>query len=502
MKNKRGITLIALVMTIIILLILSAVAISLVTGNNGILNNSSTAKIESQKAAAIEKLNLKIQGLILSKNGFAKLIDLNEFTNETSGNYDKEITIENAVQELDTEATIKMDGYTFVINNLLKISSINGEYSKGDNNLPENTISTSKGTLVQLPEGWGTTATRNISTETGLEVAAVVKVSSLYAVAVGDGVTVPVPYGFYYVGGNLNTGVIISDNENDAYTKSNLDRSGYTYVLSATTNHLIGNQFVFIPCTIDNYKKTNLGSSYQNGNYDTTISTVEKEQIQKYGGFYVARYEAGLATTIPEFTAAQYYNGSNQIYNLSGIPQSKAESIPWSGIDWTHSQINAESMYNNDYVMSGLITGTQWDVILNTMISKAGMTTANMTNSGTWGNYNNDSLAFGGTSSIYVSSTSYQYPYGNTSVTGYNLYKTGESENAMKYGISDIAGNLWEWTEESSFYGGNVATQYKELRGGSSFDALASFPACYRNGNVIVSRTIPSIGFRVVLYMK
>lgn len=496
-KTKKGITLIALVITIIVILILAGVSIAFLAGDNGILSKAILAKSESQKSAAIEKLNLKIQNLIISKNGNAKLLDLNEFVDNSSSNYDNEITLVEEVQNLDTEAKIKMDGYIFTINNLLKISSINGE----TNQLPVNTASITQGTEVVLPDSWGTTSTRNISTDTGLELSSV-KISSVYAVAVGDGITVPVPYGFYYVGGNLNTGVIISDNQADSYNSLNIDRSGYTYALSGTTNHLTGNQFVFIPCDTSSYIKTSWGASYQNGNYDTNTQDSELEQVKKYGGFYVARYEAGLAITIPEFNTAQYHNSSNQIYNLNGVPQSKAEQIPWNFVDWPHAKANTKLMYDNDYVYSGLITGTQWDVILNTMINKTGMTTANMTNSGTWGNYNNDSLTFSGTSSIYVASTAYQYPFGNTSVTGYNIYKTGESASTMKYGIADIAGNLWEWTEEASFYGGNIATQYKEIRGGSFSADSPTYSACYRAGNCTDAYSGPAAGFRAVLYMK
>ena len=41
MKNNKGITLIALVVTIIVLLILAGVSIAMLTGQNGILNRAS-----------------------------------------------------------------------------------------------------------------------------------------------------------------------------------------------------------------------------------------------------------------------------------------------------------------------------------------------------------------------------------------------------------------------------------------------------------------------------
>ena len=48
-KNERGITLIALVISIIVLLILAGVAIVAISGDNGILVQASRAKQESRK---------------------------------------------------------------------------------------------------------------------------------------------------------------------------------------------------------------------------------------------------------------------------------------------------------------------------------------------------------------------------------------------------------------------------------------------------------------------
>ena len=48
MKNiEKGITLIALVITIIILLILAGITLAMLTGENGILNKASKSKIQT-----------------------------------------------------------------------------------------------------------------------------------------------------------------------------------------------------------------------------------------------------------------------------------------------------------------------------------------------------------------------------------------------------------------------------------------------------------------------
>lgn len=54
LKEKKGITLIALVITIIILLILAGISISMLTGNNGILNKAIEAS-ESTEIASIKE---------------------------------------------------------------------------------------------------------------------------------------------------------------------------------------------------------------------------------------------------------------------------------------------------------------------------------------------------------------------------------------------------------------------------------------------------------------
>ena len=60
MRNQKGITLIALVITIIVLLILAGVSIAMLTGNNGILSKATTAGDESITSEVEEKINLAL----------------------------------------------------------------------------------------------------------------------------------------------------------------------------------------------------------------------------------------------------------------------------------------------------------------------------------------------------------------------------------------------------------------------------------------------------------
>ena len=60
MRNQKGITLVALVITIIVLLILAGVSISLALGQNGVLTRASQAVQSNEKAKVLEELNLTV----------------------------------------------------------------------------------------------------------------------------------------------------------------------------------------------------------------------------------------------------------------------------------------------------------------------------------------------------------------------------------------------------------------------------------------------------------
>ena len=62
-KGKKGITLIALVITIIVLLILAGVTIATLTGDNGLLKKATTAKEANEEAREIEQLKLAYQNM-------------------------------------------------------------------------------------------------------------------------------------------------------------------------------------------------------------------------------------------------------------------------------------------------------------------------------------------------------------------------------------------------------------------------------------------------------
>ena len=67
MKNNKGITLIALVVTIIVLLILAGVSIAMLTGQNGILKRARDAR-ENSAAGTLDEATKIVVGNYLTKN--------------------------------------------------------------------------------------------------------------------------------------------------------------------------------------------------------------------------------------------------------------------------------------------------------------------------------------------------------------------------------------------------------------------------------------------------
>lgn len=72
-SGKDGITLIALVITIIVLLILAGISISMLTGDNGLLTKATQAKNLTEKSNLEEQLKLAITVAKMDENNFGKI---------------------------------------------------------------------------------------------------------------------------------------------------------------------------------------------------------------------------------------------------------------------------------------------------------------------------------------------------------------------------------------------------------------------------------------------
>ena len=460
MNKQKGITLIALVITIIILLILAGVSIAMLTGENGILKKAQLAKeITDQKQ---------------------------EEENDILKQYEDLLGIE------------------------------------GNTELPDNTETTEAGTIVKLPNKWLTTIPDEVSTDNGNIVIPSKKIANVYAVSDGAGNTIPVPYGFYYVGGKVESGVVISDEVADKNKFKGQEDvpAGASYNNDGTVNQenseLKGNQFVWIPCEAKDYAKINFGMQNSTG-WDTSTNTGELIPIEKYSGFYIGRYEAGTseitlsgnvkwenASTGSTINGLECQNGSFVSSKVTGGKiTSKAGEIPYYHADYTTAMEMSENMISTEYVQSGLITGTMWDAMMKFITTdKSNYSDLKSSN---WGNYNNNTAVTytagrgrylgvnssnGSTSNAAVSDNSYHF----------GIRTTASSEDVKRKNLYDVAGNQWEWTQESAYLMNDSDLIYN-LRGGCFGDVYTDYPVCYRVCGQAAS-TYTYRGFRPALFIR
>ena len=127
-------------------------------------------------------------------------------------------------------------------------------------------------------------------------------------------------------------------------------------------------------------------------------------------------------------------------------------------------------MYKTSYVKSGLLTGTMWDTTCK-WIKNSGM---DVSDSRTWGNHSN-SIA-------------------PANITGYGARrKTGYSEYWKAKNIHDLAGNVWEWTNEAY-------SIQRFFRGGNFYNGGKTAPIKHRY-NSDINNTYGGVGFRIALYI-
>lgn len=285
-----------------------------------------------------------------------------------------------------------------------------------------------------------------------------------------DGVIIP--KGFVYVGGTRDTGLIISDNMDDR-------EKGESWEVA---KDLKGNQFVWIPVT--NFEDFKRYPGYSNGGitelygytepYITEQEEYNKmlESVKHYGGFYVARYEAGTTLTSERGSMAGIEDEvvikqGAIVYNYVG----------WSNSDDLNVQIGgavelSRNLYNNPEkygVVSTLCYGVQWDAIMAWIDPKYVTSECDINNSFVANSVKN----------------------GN-----YYLLEPAYSGSDKAYGVKniyDLAGNLYEWTMEVN------SDTYRSIRGGyyaSKDSTSASYRTIDKQNNAA-----RYYGFRPTLYI-
>ena len=320
-KQSKGITLIALVITIIVLLILAAVSIATLTGQNGILTQANDAKEQTEIASVKEQAQLDIANWTAERLKNGEDTTLNDATVKNileTANTDNE---KPYYKQLQTDKIITPSGYEILYSELYTETEV------GNDNIKEYTE---------------------------------------------DGV--PIPKGFCYVGGTKDTGVIISDNPADANKGTSHDAA----------TKMEGNQFVWVPVE-DEYFERYTGyyngsiDDYYTAEscaepYVTAEYTTEKEEydsmkasVTKYSGFYVGRYEAGIESATERGNGAGIEDAvvikqGKNVYNYIGWSNSDDMTVQTGGAVQKSKGFGGENGYSS--VTSTLIYGVQWDAIM------------------------------------------------------------------------------------------------------------------------------------------
>ena len=242
------------------------------------------------------------------------------------------------------------------------------------------------------------------------------------------------------------------------------------------------------------------------------------KSVYTNGGFYIGRYEMGIAVVNSveeaqaksrtganmEYTAGET-NENNQAPTIKGMttPVSKTNAVPYNWITQSQAQMLAEklgekSSYNN--VISSIMFGVQWDAVCvyiehydknNTATTKSDWLKKNDYGK-LWGNYQN--------ANFKLNRGYYTISYRSNLVTwikDYTIKKgtstmwlctTGASEQNKSLNIYDFGGNEGECTLERhsgsryprvSRAGSFLACEYASLRGyGDTY--ASSFTSCSR----------------------
>lgn len=299
---------------------------------------------------------------------------------------------------------------------------------------------------------------------------------------------VKMPTGFYYVGGTKTSGIVISDNVNDKDKYKNKAVVG---------TDLLGNQYVWIPCTTDStssklqYARTEWGveedgddnsraikdeltltdasvtysdADTANGiNADVSKEIVaqikaEKTSVAKYGGYYIGRYEVGK-------------NGDTAVV--------KYNQTPYASITWSTAYGLAKKIITNSEATSYLCSSYAWDTAVNFIQNNSTAKNYATSIEGFNGNWNPQAVKDPSGNVIKPAGTSQQL---NTGLT------------TQFCNIFDMGGNEAEFTTELN----PGTSETVVLRGGLYY---SNGPAGYRWDNVSGYAYIFS-GFRATLFLK
>ena len=312
--------------------------------------------------------------------------------------------------------------------------------------------------------------------------------------------TIPyLPSGFSVVAGtDLDTGLTIQDSLGNQYVWVEVPKTTTVYPTAGLAiNNFTDDEYTAIENDLHTYTSTYRNSTSYTDTYysDATTGLTSSEytalkqkmlkSVYQNGGFYVGKYETGIADS--------YRTASGDV---TETPVIKANAYPYNYVTCSQAQSLASGMASGEYT-SSLMFGVQWDLVLKYLETK-GSTVAELNEDSTsWGNYYNNLWNITNTSAKYSTDYGASYllaPYEKTANASI-LLSTGASSTFSKQGISDLAGNVWEWTLEYSSYSSYPCAD----RGGLYSDSGNYGPASDRGGHSTTSVDV-GLGFRVALY--
>ena len=481
-KQTKGITLIALVITIIILLILAGVTITMLTGDNGILKQATNARETNSKAEFEEEVKLAVIASRVNDTASIDLKTLDEELNKISGTTITKSTDDNlpwTVKKENYEVTITADG-------AITSNTTGKDDDKKDEPVVESEVM--KQAKAAMPEGAHIDSTTNENTGivmidsndnewVWVEVPATVFTSATSSTDYDNIKTNLISYASDYREGAKGQGCNWTD---EWYA---IDGGTLETLVTASTEGLTEAQKLL---------NNGCGLTYNeyNTNYNKMLSSIYTNK-----GFYIGRYEAGIVGSDENTSLARY--SRTEITSSSPKAVSKKDMIPYNFVYCSDAQQLANGMATGNKT-SSLMYGIQWDLVCKFLEVKGNWDTTTNTaqyyikqNSTSWGNCANSSITLsrGKYNTNPSSSSSTWTPFStdtenyvtssktNSSTSYYQLLTTGTSGDTNKMNIYDFAGNEYEWTLEKTTNTNNPCSS----RGGGYNNNGYNYPASYRS---------------------